>query len=356
MLSDAQEYTDKQPWAIEYYTRPDKVNNFTARFWHDNELYLTLGGRIYKTSDYGKTLAPYVYEFSNGSIAAFIKTKLGAFLCIRRTSTTQLTVSRSINLTDWTDVLTLTNKTGPMINDLGWDSNENGVVLLGEYTTDTTIDKTAINLYVSIDDGITWNVGKSWPTNGEGKIKHIHCVRWDEYSEVFWVASGDAKTDSFLATTTDGVNLTTQLTNDDSLTAVSLAFNKRYVLWGKDLQTANDFTIHMLNKVTLEVTTVGYINNVCYYILKHPNGYILFDQAENAPERGVHSNSAYIYWSMDGTNWKRIYEVPLNVGDVHYFQQPLISPCGKYLTICQTYTLNGGSQQRVFQTLKLPFV
>ena len=350
-LADITLKTNNYPLVKKVKTRSGTVNTIRPQLYYNNELYLTLGNIIYKTTDISASLSP-AYTFASGvSLASLIRTATGTWLALYSLAGVRK-IARSTDLLNWTVVLD--NIASGMIASLGWDSG-NGKVLYGEYTTDTVANVPTIKLYASLDDGLTWSVAKTWPRAGAGSIRHIHCVKYDTFSQKFWIATGDALAESFIYSTTDGSVLTTEISAHASLTAVSLAFDKRYVFWGKDLQTADDFTIHAFNKTTKTVKDVGIVNNVVYDIIKHPKGYLMIDQAEDAPQRGVFSTSVYVYFSYDGFRWERVYEIPLNSGDTHYIRNYALSEDGSKLSWMREYKLGAGAYQFLIETISLTF-
>lgn len=330
-------------------------NSFSPHFWRNGELYITISNEIRKTTDNGKT-TQLVSSFTSGSITNLMHLDDDSALCILRNGD-NLSMKRSTDFITWIDVLSWTNPHGPMIGNLGWDHN-GSTVMFGEYTTVDAVTKPKIEFYKSTDYGATWKVSKTWNRAGEPRIRHIHAVQYDKYSNRWWISTGDAlATEASILSTADGIDFVTEVApGHPSLTAVSLAFNRRYIIWGQDLQLSNDFTIHTMNKVTKEVKTVGYMNNVAYYILEHPRGgYLLFDQVEEYPERGVYSNNMFVYWSEDGFTWNRIYEIPLNVGDILYLYNLTLNSDGSLLNFRMRYTPKGGVEENSLQTLAVEF-
>ncbi len=129
----------------------------------------------------------------------------------------------------------------------------NGIILYGDYNVGAADDagEDEVKIRKSIDDGQTWTPSFTFPhhdntepeTYDEDPIRHIHCVEWDPYENVFWVGTGDRDSASRIYKTADGETL--ELVGrgyfdgyggDEGQVwrTTSIQFAPDYVYWGMD--------------------------------------------------------------------------------------------------------------------------
>jgi hypothetical protein len=114
-----------------------------------------------------------------------------------------------------------------------WASDNNGVVLAGEYTT--ALDNMTVTLWKATNDGRDWEEVRVFRGRGDvdTEVFHIHCVQYDDHSGLWWFSCGDTNSESRVYST-DGNTLNLIGTGSQHWRAVSFTFDENFVYWGTD--------------------------------------------------------------------------------------------------------------------------
>ena len=131
-----------------------------------------------------------------------------------------------------------------------------GTIFFAEYLLNTNRDH-AINLYRSTDNGMSFQIVKTWEP---GDIRHLHFVKWDEYEQCLWLGTGDYGENNHenrLYKSMDNGD-SWQLIGEGSQDwrAIGICFTKDSLTWGTDAGSCPD-TVHFVKmdreKQSLEV-------------------------------------------------------------------------------------------------------
>ena len=130
----------------------------------------------------------------------------------------------------------------------GWDKNPNDLVLAAMYTTNSRELVQYLYIYKGTNDGNDWEVVQTSPRvphpEDPNTIWHHHTVRWDTYSQLFWIGTGDWNHEVKVWTTIDGTTLTLigggaggfhqAPYHNQQWRQVSFMFTEHFVHWGMD--------------------------------------------------------------------------------------------------------------------------
>lgn len=131
-----------------------------------------------------------------------------------------------------------------------------GSVFFAEYLLNTNRDK-VINLYRSTDNGMSFQIVKSWEP---GEIRHLHFVKWDEYEQCLWLGTGDygenGSENRLYKSADNGDSWALVGQGSQDWRAIGVCFTKDSLTWGTDAGSCPD-TVHFVKmdreKQTLEV-------------------------------------------------------------------------------------------------------
>jgi hypothetical protein len=105
-----------------------------------------------------------------------------------------------------------------------------GRILFGEYFRNDR--RVPVRLYASDDDGQSWRVAHELPA---GRVRHLHAVVEDPYSDEVWLCTGDHDQESFLARSSDGgQHFEVVGGGSQAWRACCVLFTREHVYWGAD--------------------------------------------------------------------------------------------------------------------------
>ena len=162
----------------------------------------------------------------------------------------------------------------------GWDEDKEGNLYYGEYQLG---NHSVTNLYWSHDLGKTWQVKNSFKTI---ETRHIHCVAYDLFQDVVWIATGDRDHESRILFSSDqGESFQELGAGSQDWRTVSLQFTEDAVFWGTDIPEAKNrlFQWSRINGNRKELLSV---RNPFYYSSQDRNGIIYFSTGAEKPEFG----------------------------------------------------------------------
>lgn len=165
-----------------------------------------------------------------------------------------------------------------------------GTLFFGEYLLNTDRTK-EINLYRSIDNGVSFQIIKTFPV---GDIRHIHYIKWDEYEKCLWMGTGDYgehNKECRLYKSVDNGN-TWMLIGQGSQDwrAIGLCFTSDYVIWGTDAGSCPDI-VHLvrMNRKTHQMEVLEDLEGPCHGCASYKDGRIFFstgvEGGENEKDR-----------------------------------------------------------------------
>ena len=168
------------------------------------------------------------------------------------------------------------NKKGEMVSTFsGYHGNKpghrgvcltpNGFIFFGEYSLNTNRD-IEINLYRSVDNGLTFQIIKSF---APGEIRHIHFIEWDNYSKCIWLGTGDygQNNEECRLYRSFDYGDTFELVGSGGQLWRSIAICpiKEYVYWGTDAGHCKDSNaILRFNKETKSLENIYELTGPCH--------------------------------------------------------------------------------------------
>lgn len=152
-----------------------------------------------------------------------------------------------------------------------------GSIFFAEYLLNTQREYD-IHLYRSVDNGMTFQIVKTWP---KGDIRHLHFVKWDEYEKCLWLGTGDYGDNDHenrLYKSTDNGD-TWELVGQygQDWRAIGVCFTKDALLWGTDAGSCPD-TVHFIrmNRQTQKLEILADFEGPCHGCASYKDGRAFF--------------------------------------------------------------------------------
>lgn len=165
-----------------------------------------------------------------------------------------------------------------------------GTIFFAEYLLNPERDH-EIRLYRSIDNGVSFQVVKTWPA---GDIRHLHFVKWDSYENCLWLGTGDYgvnNSENRLYKSNDNGE-TWELIGQGSQDwrAIGVCFTEDALLWGTDAGSCPD-TVHFvrMDRTTKKLEILADFEGPCHGCASYKDGRAFFstgvEGGENEKDR-----------------------------------------------------------------------
>lgn len=153
----------------------------------------------------------------------------------------------------------------------------NGSIFFGEYLLNTNRDK-PVNLYRSTDNGLSFQVVKSFPA---GDIRHIHFVKWDPYEECLWMGTGDYGENNhenrLYRSTDNGDSWELIGSGSQDWRAIGVTFTPTHLVWGTDAGSCPD-TVHLvrMDRKSRSLEVIEDMEGPCHGCASFADGRVFF--------------------------------------------------------------------------------
>lgn len=178
-------------------------------------------------------------------------------------------------------------------------ANSKEYLFIGEYGNNK--ENVGVPIWRGEKDGKEWKKIYEFSPN---KIKHVHGVYTDPYSNNIWVTTGDFEGQCWIIKAdVNFKNLEWIGTGEQKYRSINLIFEKEKVCWAMDSPLEESF-IFIMNRKTKEIERVEGINlpGPVWYMKKLEDGYLIQTSIEKGV--GVKGKYANVYFSSDLKNWK----------------------------------------------------
>jgi len=175
----------------------------------------------------------------------------------------------------------------------------NGNIYFGEYFSN--FKKAVVHIYVSKDNGETWNVVYTFK---EGEINHIHGLFYDKFTNNIWVVTGDRENECIIGYTSDEFKtFIILLRGGQEFRSCNLFFYKDYIVYATDSQYIQN-TIKCINRATLEITELFKIQGSGIYAGQSND--FAFVSSTVEPSKVNLDKYSHLYVSSNGKQWREI--------------------------------------------------
>lgn len=149
-------------------------------------------------------------------------------------------------------------------------STNDGKIYYGEYFRNEI--KKDVHLYVSEDDGKSWEVRIRFPEN---KIRHIHSVQQDPFTNDLWMTTGD-ELGNYIYRSKDGFNSLQLIGFGETFFTTHLVFTPTSVFWGGDSENPKFNGLYVWDKAQQTTKSLGKMPHIFWYGTRLENGKIIF--------------------------------------------------------------------------------
>lgn len=176
-----------------------------------------------------------------------------------------------------------------------------GNIFFGEYFQN--MDKQAVNIYCSEDNGQTWNIAYTFEV---GNINHIHGLFYDKYTNRIWVTTGDRENECIIGYTEDEFKTFVEVfRGGQEYRTCQLFFYKDFIVFGTDTQYEQN-VIKRFDRKTLEITELQKVQGS---VIKGGQvGDVAFISTTVEPSKVNTDRYAHLWVTKDGLHWEERYK------------------------------------------------
>lgn len=230
-------------------------------------------------------------RLTRAEISKFYRLKNGTELCIARKG-----IFRRETPKDYFEkVVNVVRGSRPMF----LCEDKDGSVYFGEYFQN--MEKQAVHMYGSHDQGKTWEIVYTFP---EGNINHIHGIYFDPYTQRMWYATGDRENECIIGYTENGFKTVTEMfRGGQEYRTCVLFFYKDFIVFGTDSQYQQN-VLKCFDRKTLEITELQKVQGPV--IRGAQFGDIAMISTDVEPSEVNKTKNAYVWITKDGLHWEEL--------------------------------------------------
>ena len=184
----------------------------------------------------------------------------------------------------------------------------NGSIFFGEYILNGDRSK-SVNLYRSDDNGMTFDIIKSFPP---GDIRHIHFIKWDPYEKCLWMGTGDYGENNhenrLYRSVDNGDTWALIGSGSQDWRAIGVCFTPTHLVWGTDAGSCPD-TVHLIrmDRNTHQLEILSDFEGPCHGCASFKDGRVYLSTGVEGGEN--ESDNMSRMKIFDGYNAKTIFEL-----------------------------------------------
>jgi hypothetical protein len=173
---------------------------------------------------------------------------------------------------------------------------DESTIFFGEYFRNE--EKTNVTIYSSNDFGQTWEaVFKFQP----GKIRHIHALQKDPYTDKIWICTGDDNNESMIGWSYDNFNTIAIIGQGSQVwRTCHLVFTEESIYWGTDTGSENISCIYRWDKHSKELHKLLSVDGAVFYGTRLFNGIVVMStDREGFPNEKDDKTRLYVIKAND---------------------------------------------------------
>ncbi len=192
----------------------------------------------------------------------------------------------------------------------------NHSIIWGDYNAKRTGEP--VNLYRSLDNGISWEIIYSFPAN---TIRHIHNVIYDRYRDQYYVLTGDENEESGIWVTADFQKMEPLLVGSQRYRAVAIIPTENGIIIPTDSEYERNY-IQFYSFESKDLSTTCELNGSAFFAQYIGGRYFVSTVCE--PSLVNHYQYADLWMSEDTQNWEKIKSVKKSILTGRIFRYPAI--------------------------------
>jgi hypothetical protein len=189
-----------------------------------------------------------------------------------------------------------------------------GRIFIGEYSSNRA--RKSVKIYASDNNGENWYIIYSIPQN---KIKHIHGIFYDIYTDSLWIATGDNNGECYLINSDKNFKEVKYMGDGTQLwRACNMFFQKDQIIWLMDTPDEIPYVIHLsrVNKFIRKGAALP--GPIIYSKQFDKNTYLAVTSAE--PGKINPDKEVFLLLSYDLKEWVCINKFEKDLYSMKYFQ------------------------------------
>lgn len=191
-------------------------------------------------------------------------------------------------------------------------------IYFGEYGSNP--DRSEVPIWRSVDGGRNWYIVFNFAA---GKIKHVHGVYFDSFSDRLWVTSGDADGECVLVSADhDFKDLQFYGDGTQAWRPVSLLFSKSNVIWAMD-SPLKPSHLQVMDRKTGALQTAQRFDGPVWYTKVLVDGTALL-QSSVEPGPSVRTKHAQLFSSKDLIHWNPVAKFRKDIWPMPWFKYGVI--------------------------------
>lgn len=160
--------------------------------------------------------------------------------------------------------------------------------------------------------------GETEPLVQFSQIRHIHGVFFDEYSNGYWITTGDYDHESFFWWINYELDdIKRVVGGNQQYRVVQPIFTEEYIYFGSDAPDSVNY-IYRMSRETLKVEALANVGDPVFYGCKVGRSLFFSTVVENRKADGC--GYAGIWGASDGRSWRCIYKFEKDWLSLRYFQ------------------------------------
>jgi hypothetical protein len=217
-----------------------------------------------------------------------------------------------------------------------------GQVFWGEYFDNPGREQ--VHIYVSLDQGMSWEVAHSFPRHS---VRHVHNIVYDEWQNCLWVLTGDHGAECrIVRATCDFSSLETVISGDQQARAAAILPTEEGLYLSSDTPFEQNHIYRLDRQGKLEALTA--LPGSSIYGCQVQEGFFFSTMVEPSKKNG--DRCVRIFGSLDGIHWRGVLEWRKDLYPMRLFQYGnAFLPDGKNQTDLLAVTTLG-VKQRDLQT------
>jgi hypothetical protein len=167
------------------------------------------------------------------------------------------------------------------------------------------------------------------------KVRHIHGVFYDKYTNSTWVTTGDNNEEAGIYVTSDKFQTLNKIAGgSQQFRAVQLLFDEKYIYFGSDTPDEINY-IYRMKRDGTGIKQLVEVGSSVFYGFKVGGSYLF----STAIEPSICNNTKYVeLWRSDnGLDWYLYKKIKKDVWSMKYFQYgQIFFPNGNNNSLCYT--------------------